>query len=358
MSWPDLVKTANRQRSCEYPAQMEYSDEEPPLESEDERGDDAPLGIGSSSIPTSPLFRPTNLRCVKTLSGHHSGIRAVAVQPRTNRVFTGSYDNTIKVWNLDDGSCEATLEGHVAWIRSLFCHEHEPLLFSGSDDGEIKVWREQHHNDSYALTGGIQANAGGILAITVDYEREWLLCGCYDSSIQVYALPGCDLLHILPGHRSAVRCLTIYNGCLISGSYDRTVKLWDLNDECKCIGSLGTRGSVWALCVHDGMLIGAVGDSSIKVWRMDTWHQVTTLSGHRGLVLALACHGDRLISGSDDRCLRVWRLGSWECERTLTGHNGGVVGVCIVHGNCVSASNDSFIKVWNSTGIQRPFTAK
>jgi F-box/WD-40 domain protein MET30 len=91
---------------------------------------------------------------------------------------------------------------------------------------------------------------------------------------------------------------------------------------------------------------------------MDTWHQVTTLSGHRGLVLALACHGDRLISGSDDRCLRVWRLGSWECERTLTGHNGGVVGVCIVHGNCVSASNDSFIKVWNSTGIQRPFTAK
>ena len=37
---------------------------------------------------------------------------------------------------------------------------------------------------------------------------------------------------------------------------------------------------------------------------------------------------------------------------------GGVVGVCIVQGNLVSASNDSFIKVWNSTGNQRPFTAK
>ena len=91
---------------------------------------------------------------------------------------------------------------------------------------------------------------------------------------------------------------------------------------------------------------------------MDTWEQTGTLSGHRGLVLALACYGDRLISGSDDRCIRVWRLGSCECERTLTGHNGGVVGVCIVRGNLISASNDSFIKVWNSTGIQRPFTAK
>ena len=51
-------------------------------------------------------------------------------------------------------------------------------------------------------------------------------------------------------------------------------------------------------------------------------------------------------------------MGTWECERILTGHNGGVVGVCIVQGNLVSASNDSFIKVWNSTGVQRPFTAK
>ena len=120
-------------------------------------------------------------------------------------------------------------------------------------------------------------------------------------------------------------------------------------------------------------------------------------------VLALACYGDRLISGSDDRCIRVWRLGTWDCERILTGHNGGVVGVCIVDGmaqmpcvcayvpcvptrsilvrienrdlllqlrssllaftcdltgNLISASNDSFIKVWNSTGVQRPFTAK
>jgi WD40 repeat protein len=136
---------------------------------------------------------------------------------------------------------------------------------------------------------------------------------------------------------------------------------------------------------------------------MDSWEQTGTLSGHRGLVLALACYGEKLFSGSDDRyepgllvvaealparpqrsprarlidhadltphpypssmcvalrrCIRVWRMGTWECERVLTGHNGGVVGVCIVQGNLISASNDSFIKVWNSTGVQRPFTAK
>lgn len=33
--------------------------------------------------------------------------------------------------------------------------------------------------------------------------------------------------------------------CLMSGSYDRTIKLWELCEaECKSVGSLGTRGSV------------------------------------------------------------------------------------------------------------------
>ena len=323
---------------------------------EEDRGTAA---VGGLRMPASPLFRPSNLRCVNTLSGHHSGIRAIAWRSNPQRVYTGSYDNTIKVWNLDTNTCETTLEGHQAWVRSLFCSLHEPLLFSGSDDGEVKIWR----TDNNTLHTGIEpSGAGGVLALTVDYERAWLLAGCYDSSIHVWQLPSCELLHVLHGHRSAVKALEIFNGCLLSGrcaygehtiafflffslsalalthhpfctnSYDRTIKLWDLADECKCVGSLGTRGSVWALTVHEGMLLGAVGDSSIKVWRMDTWEQTCTLSGHRGLVLALACYGDRLISGSDDRCIRVWRMGSWECERILTGHNGGVVGVCIVHG--------------------------
>ena len=53
--------------------------------------------------------------------------------------------------------------------------------------------------------------------------------------------------------------------CLMSGSYDRTIKLWELCEgECQCVGSLGTRGSVWTMAVHEGLLLGAIGDSSIK----------------------------------------------------------------------------------------------
>lgn len=148
------------------------------MSSEDEEPVPQEPVVAGGRMPASPLFRPSNLRCVNTLSGHHSGIRAIAWRSNPQRVYTGSYDNTIKVWNLDTYTCEATLEGHRAWVRSLFCHVHEPLLFSGSDDGEVKIWR----TDNNTLHAGVEVdNGGGVLAITVDYERAWLLAGCYDS---------------------------------------------------------------------------------------------------------------------------------------------------------------------------------
>jgi len=309
---------------------------------------------GGGALMSSSGFRPAGLKCVNTLTGHHSGVRAIAVH--NDRVVTGSYDNLIKVWSVETGACEATLDGHTAWIRCLLMHAREPLLYSGSDDGLVKVWRV----DSFKLVHDLRHESepcGGILALAIDYDREWLIAGSYCASIFVHDLRSYQLLHRLRGHRSAVRSLVVYNSCLLSGSYDRTVKLWDLADAGAALGSLGTRGSVWVLAAHDGLLLGAIGDSSIKVWRMDTWEQIATLSGHRGLVLALTVYRDRLISGSDDRCIRVWRMHTWECERILTGHNGGVVGVCMVNGNLISASNDSLIKVWNASGIQRPFTS-
>ena len=168
-------------------------------------------------------------------------------------VYTGSYDNTIKVWHLDGGACLATLEGHAAWIRSLLVTHDETHLFSGDDDGIIKVWR----TDTYALQRELlpddDGRAGGILAITMDATRNLLLAGSYDASIYVWSLPHFELLHVL-GHRSAVRSLIVHGDFILSGSYDRSVKLWDLNQSARAraarhaarCGRGGARGLVAA----------------------------------------------------------------------------------------------------------------
>ena len=54
------------------------------------------------------------------------------------KLFSGSSDNTIKIWDIKTGKCTATLQGHKHWVVSLAVVSG--TLFSGSSDGVIKVW--------------------------------------------------------------------------------------------------------------------------------------------------------------------------------------------------------------------------
>jgi hypothetical protein len=58
-----------------------------------------------------------------TLEGHSAAVYAVAVTPDGRRAISGSYDRTLKVWNLEDGALVATLGAHA-----------DPVLLPGGDD--------------------------------------------------------------------------------------------------------------------------------------------------------------------------------------------------------------------------------
>ena len=65
---------------------------------------------------------------------------SVCVSADGSRLFSGSDDNTIKVWDVATGACLQTLEGHARWVRSVCVSADGSRLFSGSRDNTIKVW--------------------------------------------------------------------------------------------------------------------------------------------------------------------------------------------------------------------------
>ena len=68
----------------------------------------------------------------RTLEGHARGVWSMCVSADGSRLFSGSVDNTIKVWNVATGACLQTLQGHAREVWSVCVSADGSRLFSGS----------------------------------------------------------------------------------------------------------------------------------------------------------------------------------------------------------------------------------
>ena len=102
---------------------------------------------------------------------------------------------------------------------------------------------------------------------------------------------------------------------LVSGSGDKTIKVWDVEAGKETLTLRGHTDGVTSLALSpDGKrLFSASKDGTIKVWDTATGKEIATLRDHTGGVtcLALDRDGERLFSGSQDQTIKVWRLRDW-----------------------------------------------
>src|SRR5579859_2153687 len=80
------------------------------------------------------------LRVRGTLTGHSASIYGLAIGPDGRTFVSGSYDKTIKVWNLATGKEVRTLTDHTEAICVVAISPDGQTLVSGSEDNTIKIW--------------------------------------------------------------------------------------------------------------------------------------------------------------------------------------------------------------------------
>ena len=139
-------------------------------------------------------------------------------------------------------------------------------------------------------------------------------------------LAGGPLVRTLIGHSGAVWAIALTtDGCrALSGSDDRTLKVWDAENGA-CLHTLEghTEQITAVMFTPDGSrALSGSSDRTLKLWDAERGACLRTLVGHteRVTAVALTTDGRRALSGSADRTLKVWDVESGICLRTLEGH--------------------------------------
>lgn len=148
----------------------------------------------------------------------------------------------------------------------------------------------------------------------------------------------------------------------ISGSADKTVKVWDVETG-RCLTTLkGHTDKVWGVAITaDGRraVSGSV-DKTVRIWDVETSSHLATLEGHTDAVteVAITPDGRRVISGSRDESVRVWDVDSGRCLVTLNAHTAAIMGVAVTADGrrVVSGSSlDRRVVVWNLPSDKKNF---
>ena len=109
------------------------------------------------------------------------------------------------------------------------------------------------------------------------------------------------------GHAHWVLCLTAHDGKLYSGSFDSTIKVWNLSTN-KLITTLrGHTANVSYLTIDDGKRYSRSWDMTIKIWNCSDRKLIATLKGHTPYVKEFLFLNGKLYS-KDNVDIKIWKL--------------------------------------------------
>ena len=311
-----------------------------------------------TAVAPRPWFRPLHPcleapggALLRTLEGHSDDVHCVAVTGDGKRAVSASYDNTLRVWDLDTGRALRTLEGHSFCVEGVAVTADGKRAVSASSDKTLKVWDLETGRALRTLEGH-SASVYGV-AVTSDGKRA--VSASEDKTLKVWDLETGRVLRTLRGHSDYVLGVAVTSDGkrAVSASEDKTLKVWDLETGvalCTLEGHAHWVTGV-AVAAHRTLAVSASFDKTLKVWDLETGRALCTLEGHSADVHCVAVTGDgkRAVSASYDNTLRVWDLDTGRTVRTLEGHSSFVHGVAVTpDGNrAVSASLDKTLKVWD-----------
>lgn len=252
-----------------------------------------------------------NYSIIKKFSGHTGPVWTVCFSPDGKFIATGAGtgDGTVKLWDVSTGNLVHTFSG-FSDVRSV-CFSTNGDILAAAGDYFIKLWQINNFNEIMTLYG-----AGGLTITIIRFSPD--------------------------------------GNILASGSAERTIRLWNINNGSLLQNLSGHTGTVWSLAFSpDGHTLASGGggevqgsfDSFVRLWDVNSGTSLKTYNANTILVWSLEYNktGDRLGCGTYEGKILVWDTSS----DTLTNKAQGERVSFDSNYTLIASSNGSIINLWN-----------
>jgi WD40 repeat protein/uncharacterized caspase-like protein len=253
--------------------------------------------------------------------------------------FTLNQPRLMKVWNAKTGSLLRTISEKCT--VSGFSPDGRQLISACSDNAGqsilskiAKLWDVETGN----LVQTFTAHTSGVrAAFSNDGSRIITWSIDPDNSIALWNAATGELVRKLEGHTDSVVSVTFSpdERHILSGSYDRTIRLWDAQTGAQLrlfadtdisiphLGNLRDLITSVAFSPDGTRFVSGGYDNAVKLWDLATGTVVQRLEGHVARVNAVAFSPDgrRIVSAGLDTTIRVWAADSGKLLATIIGAN-------------------------------------
>jgi periodic tryptophan protein 2 len=241
------------------------------------------LAFGASRLGQLLVWEWQSESYVLKQQGHFDSMNALAYSPDGQRIVTTADDGKIKVWDVKSGFCIVTFTEHTSGVTACEFAKKGNVLFTSSLDGSVRAWdliRDRHFRTFTAPT------RLSFCCLAVDPSGEVVCAGSLDSfDIHTWSVQTGQLLDQLSGHEGPVSSLAFApdGGALASGSWDHTVRVWNIFNRTQTSEPLQLQADVLDVAFRPDSLQLAVStlDGQLTFWSVSEAQQQAGVDGRR-----------------------------------------------------------------------------